>query len=184
MTKLAGLFLFCYILCLTAGRVLVNVQYINPFLSATISLFERSFYLTPEVGEVYLDDKAASHRWDISAVMVLTGSAIGIVAIRLTKLLADKLLVKSGVEWKDEEERAELVNGMVGELVNIIASQASAQLTGENIKVSVPLVIQGKNHTISWPDKNPILAIPFVTPSGPFLVNVSLIELPKAYQTL
>jgi len=162
----------------------VNVQYINPFLSATISLFERSFYLTPEVGEVYLDDKAASHRWDISAVMVLTGSAIGIVAIRLTKLLADKLLVKSGVEWKDEEERAELVNGMVGELVNIIASQASAQLTGENIKVSVPLVIQGKNHTISWPDKNPILAIPFVTPSGPFLVNVSLIELPKAYQTL
>ena len=160
----------------------MNVQYINPFLSATISLFERSFGVTPEVGEIYLDDKAASHRWDISAVMVLTGSAIGVVAVRLTKLVADKLLEKSGVLWKDETERAELVNGMVGELVNIIASQAASQLTTENIKVSVPLVIQGKNHTISWPDKNPILAVPFITSMGPFLVNVSLIELPKAYQ--
>lgn len=161
----------------------MNAQYINPFLSATISLFERSFCLTPQVGEIYLDEKAHSHRWDISAVMVLTGSAIGVVAIRLTKLLADKLLEKSGVEWSGEEERAELVNGMVGELVNIIASQASSQLTEENIKVSVPLVVQGKNHTISWPDKNPILAVPFVTSIGPFLVNVSLIELPKAYQS-
>ncbi len=160
----------------------MNVQYINPFLSATISLFEQSFRVTPQVGEIYLDDKAHSHRWDISAVMVLTGSAIGIVAIRLTKLLADKLLEKSGVNWKDEAERGELVNGMVGELVNIIASQASSQLTDENIKVSVPIVVQGKNHTIAWPDKNPILAVPFVTSIGPFLVNVSLIELPKAYR--
>lgn len=159
----------------------MNASYINPFLTATISLFEKSFNVSPQPGEAYLDVKANSHRWDISAVMVLTGSAIGVVAIRLTRLLADKLLERSGVQWKGEEEREQLTSAMVGEIVNVIAAQASGQLSGYDIEISVPIVVQGKNHTLSWPDQQPILAVPFITPIGPFLVNVSLIELPKMY---
>ena len=86
----------------------MNAAYVNPFLSATIDLFEKTFATSPVPGEIFLDEKARKHRWDISAVMVLTGSAIGIVAIRLTRLLADKLLRKSGVEWKGDEERESL----------------------------------------------------------------------------
>jgi chemotaxis protein CheX len=160
----------------------MNVDYVNPFLSATIELFERTFALSPVAGEPFLDERARKHRWDISAVMVLTGSAIGIVAIRLTKLLADKLLVKSGVEWASEEERENLCDAMVGEMVNIISGNASGKLTGYNIDISVPIVIQGENHTVSWPERAPIIGVPFSTDCGPFMVNVCLIELPKAYQ--
>ncbi len=161
----------------------MNVALINPFLSASIALFEQMFGISPAPGEVYLDERAYTHRWDISAVMVLTGNAIGVVAIRLTKLLADKLLASSGVTWKTEEERLDLINGMIGEIVNVIASQASSKLVDYKINVSVPVVVQGKDHMISWPDKQPIVAIPFTTSFGPFAVNVSLFELPKMYRS-
>jgi chemotaxis protein CheX len=160
----------------------MNVAYVNPFLSATIELFERTFGISPQPGEAFLDERARKHRWDISAVMVLTGSAIGIVAIRLTRLLADKLLVKSGVQWASEEERESLCDGMVGEMVNIISGNASGQLTDYDIEISVPIVIQGENHTISWPERAPIIGVPFSTDIGPFMVDISLIELPKAYR--
>jgi chemotaxis protein CheX len=160
----------------------MNVGYVNPFLSATIELFERTFATTPVPGEIFLDERARKHRWDISAVMVLTGSAIGVIAIRLTRLLADKLLVKSGVQWKDEEERESLCDGMVGEMVNIISGNASGRLAGYDIDISVPIVIQGEHHTISWPERAPIIGVPFTTDFGPFMINISLIEIPKAYQ--
>jgi chemotaxis protein CheX len=160
----------------------MNVAYVNPFLSATIELFERTFALTPVPGEPFIDERMRKHRWDISAVMVLTGSAIGVVAIRLTRLLADKLLVKSGVQWKDEEERESLCDAMVGEMINIVSGNASGQLTDYNIEISVPIVIQGENHTISWPERAPIIGVPFSTDCGPFMVDVCLIEIPKMYQ--
>jgi len=160
----------------------MKAELVNPFLTATIELFEKTFGIVPQNGEAYLDERASKHRWDISAVMVLTGSAIGVVAIRLTRVLADKLLRKSGVEWSSDEERESLCDGMVGELVNIISGNASGRLSGYDIEISVPLVIQGENHTVSWPDRAPILSIPFSTDYGPFVVNVSLIELPKAYR--
>jgi chemotaxis protein CheX len=160
----------------------MKAELINPFLTATIELFERTFGVVPRAGEVYLDDRAKKHRWDISAVMVLTGSAIGVVAIRLTRVLADKLLAKSGVSWESEDERESLCDGMVGELVNIISGNAAGSLKGYDIEISVPIVVQGENHTVSWPDRAPILSIPFSTDYGPFVVNISLIELPKVYR--
>jgi chemotaxis protein CheX len=160
----------------------MNVAYVNPFLSSTIELFERTFGLTPLPGEIFLDERARKHRWDISAVMVLTGSAIGVVAIRLTRLLADKLLIRSGVQWKDEEERESLCDGMVGEMVNIISGNASGKLSDYDIEISVPIVIQGENHTISWPERAPIVGVPFSTDIGPFMINISIIEIPKMYQ--
>ncbi len=150
----------------------MNVGYVNPFLSATIELFERTFATTPVPGEAFLDERAHKHRWDISGVMVLTGSALGVVAIRLTRLLADKLLVKSGVQWKGDEERASLCDGMVGEMVNIISGNASGQLADFDIEISVPFVVQGENHTISWPERAPIIGVPFSTDFGPFMIDV------------
>lgn len=160
----------------------MNVKYINPFLSATIKVFQDMFAIDPQPGQVYLDERAHGHRWDISSVMVLTGNAIGVLAIRFPRLLADQLLRKTGVAWKTEDEREELVNGLVGELVNIIAGNAAGHLADIDVDISVPIVIQGKNHTVAWPDREPIVAIPFTTPIGPFLVNVSLTELPMAYR--
>ncbi len=153
----------------------MNVDYINPFLSSTIYLFSKMFSLEArKTGEPYIEEALTRHRWDISGVMVLTGNALGVVALRLSKVLANKLLEKSGIIYENEIERHQLVDDMVGELVNIIAGNAARELQGFDIKVSVPLVVQGQNHSISWPAKGPVVGIPFWTPLGPFLINVSL----------
>ena len=108
--------------------------------------------------------------------MVMHGSAIGVVALRLTDVLSGKLLERTGLEYSTEDEHAELIKEMVGEMVNIIAGNASSTLENYSIKISVPFVVQGINHTVSWPHRAPIISIPFSTPYGPFEVNVSMIE--------
>ena len=71
---------------------------------------------------------------------------------------------------------------MVGEMINIVSGNAATKLADFEVDISVPLVIQGENHTISWPDRAPVIGIPFTTDLGPFLVDVSIIELPKDYR--
>jgi chemotaxis protein CheX len=159
----------------------MDVSYLNPFLSATIDIFRGSFGLTPVNGEVYICKETYTHRWDISAVMVLKGQVLGVVAIRLTRLLGDKLLSLSGVTYNSAAEREEMINGLVGELMNMISGNAATRLAQYQVEISVPIVVQGKNHSIAWPSQTPIVAIPFSTAAGPFEVSFSLMELPKAY---
>lgn len=154
----------------------MKAEYINPFLEATLQLFRQTFGIEPIPGKAFLMEKSNTHRWDVSGVMVLTGPVIGVVVIRLTRYLTEKLLEKTGITCKDDEEREEVINGMIGELVNVIAGNASGKLTEYNIKVSVPFVVQGENHSVMWPERAPIVGIPFSTNYGPFLVNVSFIE--------
>jgi chemotaxis protein CheX len=152
----------------------MKAEWINPFLNSTINLFQQTFSMKPEVGQPYVLKNTLNHRWEISGVMVLTGNAIGVVAIRLPRVLTLKLLERSGLSWRDDNERDQLVNEMVSELVNVIAGNAATSLTEYSISVSVPFVVQGKNHSIAWPDKTPIIVIPFITPSGPFEVTMSM----------
>ncbi len=154
----------------------MKAAHINPFLQATINLFRQTFGIVPDVGTPYLVDDFHSHRWEISGVMILTGSAIGVVSLRLSRLLASKLLDKSGV-CVDEEDRESIISGMIGELVNVISGNAATVLSGYDIRVSVPFVVQGKDHSISWPDRAPVMGVPFITKYGPFAVYVSLIDL-------
>ncbi len=154
----------------------MKVEYINPILEATINLFDKTFGIVPEAGKPFILERSTAHRWDVSGVMVLTGKVIGVVVIRLTRHLSVKLLQRACIEFETDDEREELTNGLVGELINVISGNAATQLSDFNIKVSVPFVVQGMNHSVMWPERVPIIGIPFNTPYGPFLVNISLME--------
>jgi chemotaxis protein CheX len=58
----------------------------------------------------------------------------------------------------------------------MIAGQARAHLANEGMKfqASTPSVIIGKNHTLGHINKQPILSIPFTTPDGNLVVEISL----------
>lgn len=153
---------------------------INPFLEATINLFSRMFDLKPDPGEPHLVDAFGNHRWEISGVISFLGNNTGIVVIRLPQHLADKLLDLSGMNCETEEQRHQLVAEMVGEFTNIIAGNAAGILYEKNINLAIspPIVIQGKNHRINWPDHAPIIGIPFITKYGPLTVDVSMKHIP------
>ena len=150
--------------------------YINPFLNATLNLFENMMGQQPKVGTKSIVTNLNSHRWDVSGVIGVTGAAEGIIAIRLTQSLVERLLAKSAIECRDEAELEQVTTSMVGEMANVIAGNALNEISQYRMDITVPIVIQGKNHGISWPAKNPVIAITFLSAQGPFEVDVSLKE--------
>ena len=154
----------------------MKAEHINPFLTSTLDIFENMLGVKPDVGNKSLITNFYSHRWDISGIIGITGAAEGVVAIRLTEKLVQKTLEKSEISWNSPEEKEQIIIGMVGEIVNMIAGNALGKITQFDLDITVPFVVQGTNHSIGWPQNNPIIAIPFITPWGPFEVNVSMKE--------
>jgi chemotaxis protein CheX len=150
----------------------MDVKIINPFLSATINLLEHTFGLTATNGTPFLLEDLVRHRWEVTGLIAITGSTRGVIALRMHHLLVDKLLAKSGLEVADEKERVELTTSMVSELINIISGNAIGNIEGYDLDISVPMVVQGKGHLISWPQIAPVVCIPFRTSAGDFEVSV------------
>jgi chemotaxis protein CheX len=150
----------------------MDVTIINPFLTATINLFQNMFGLEAQPGTPYVLEGETKHRWEISGLLGLTGDYQGLVGFRLPRMLGDKMLQKSGIVTKGEEERQDTVYEMIGEITNIIAGNAASDIKSASIDISPPVVVRGENHQIAWPKAMPVVAIPFTTTNGPFEVNV------------
>ncbi|MDA3810367.1 MAG: chemotaxis protein CheX [Spirochaetaceae bacterium] len=154
----------------------MKAVHINPFLNSTMNLFENMLGTKPNVGRIGVVNNFNSHRWDVSGVIGINGAAEGVIAIRMTQKLVERLMKKSNMECDDPHELQEMSCSMVGEMANVIAGNALGEITQFNMNITVPIVIQGQNHSISWPHKTPVLSIPFTSSQGAFEVNVSLRE--------
>lgn len=149
----------------------MDASVINPFLGASIQMFQTMFQIEAVPGAPYIMAKEVAHRWEISGVIGVTGGYQGIVAIRLSRLLANKMLERSGITTTSEEEREQTLYGMIGELINIIAGNASNEIP-QAVDITPPIVVYGQNHSFAWPRAIPVIAIPFVTTLGPLEIAV------------
>lgn len=48
----------------------MKAEYINPFIEATINLFDITFGIQPEAGKPFILEKSAAHPWDVSGVIL------------------------------------------------------------------------------------------------------------------
>lgn len=151
----------------------MNVKYINPFVSATQKVFE-TFLQCPAVpGKPFLYDRnAEGGSWDISGIIGLAGEILGVVVISFPKILALKLV--SGLEGKEIKIMDDTVVDMVGEIVNIIAGNAKRDLEEHQIAISLPTVVRGQRHSFPGLSGTPLVAIPFKSEKGDFLLLVSM----------
>ena len=113
-----------------------------------------------------------THPWEISGIVGVSGDEVGIVAFRLHRLLASKMLEISGVTADSDEEREAMEKDLVTEFTNIITGNAVSAISSKNISVSAPIVKSGANHEISWPRNTKIIAVPFITRQGTFEVDL------------
>ena len=149
----------------------MKAKYINPFLTASVNLFQDylGLSLDPETPYVRKDPYDLDA---VSAIIGLAGETAGAVvlsfsrdtAIKIVSILADKTYPALTNEVLDG----------VGELVNIIAGNAKKDLLDFRISISLPGVIVGDSYKIKWPEKIPVITIPFRSEAGAFSVNVSL----------
>lgn len=149
----------------------MDSKIVNPFLKATADMFTNMFQLNATANQPYIMTNFVGHRWEVSGVLGITGDAKGVVAVRFHWRLVNAMLDKSGVVYS-ENDRDDMVNSIIGEVVNIASGNAIANIDHYNLDISPPITIQGDNHNISWPRNLPVICIPFRTHEGDFEVDL------------
>ena len=149
-----------------------NVEYINPFIAATLQALEVMAQVRPKRGRPFLKTDHVS-KGDISGVIGLAGEAVGSVAITFSESLAKKIY--SRMVGEEAGSLDENVRDAVGEIANMIAGGAKATLSqhGHSFKIAIPSIVVGKNHTIEHKGTGPCLVVPFELDSEIFWIEVS-----------
>ena len=149
----------------------MKAKYINPFLQASINLFKEylGLQLTSDKPFVRKDPQSLD---EVSAIIGLAGETTGAVVLSFSREAAIKIV--SILSDKSYPALTNEVLDGVGELVNIIAGNAKQGLLEFRIAISLPGVIVGDSYKIKWPDKIPVITIPFMSDIGAITVNVSL----------
>lgn len=150
-----------------------NVEFINPFLSAVVNVLSTMAQIEPRPGKPYINVKGVA-TGDVTGIIGISGYSRGTISLTLSKgailAIVNNMLAESYTEINED-----IADG-VGELTNMIAGQARAKLSeqGMSFQASTPSVVVGVGHKVTHLTGSPILAIPFETDHGPFVVEVCL----------
>ena len=146
---------------------------LNPFIQSTVEVLRTMAGIEPRRGTPRLKGGEDSSS-DVSGLIGLTGQVQGFVAVSFRESAALYVVTRflgESVETVDAQ-----VRDAVGELTNIIAGGAKRVLAqaGYDLKISIPSVVVGVNHSVSRPRGVPCFEIPFETDAGPFSVELCL----------
>lgn len=150
----------------------MKVEYINPFLSSLANAFDTMLGCQVTRKDLCLKNGAAPAH-DVSGVIGLSGRAVGMVVLSLSKEVAIK-----AASTMLMIEAAELDNDVidaVGELTNMVAGAAKAELEEYELSISLPSVVTGKNHEVRFPSNVTPICVPYDTPWGPLTLEVGFV---------
>jgi len=144
----------------------MSSEILSVIVRAACEALDQMFSLAPTASEPHILDQKASHGWDASGIIGLTGAGKGMVVLRLRKTMVNDLLKKSGMEANSPEEEQELVNSLLGELTNVVSGHVINTLTEYDLDITVPLIVLGPDHKINWPVFAPVNQVPIKTTLG------------------
>jgi len=151
----------------------MRAEYINPFITSLNNAFSTMLNCPVSRGPLRLrSGNGALH--EVSGIIGLSGRAVGTVVLSLSREVAlqaaSTMLMMEATEINDD------VVDAVGELTNMVASGAKAQLEQFDLSISLPNVITGSHHEIRFPSNVSPICVPFTTPWGPMAMEVGLTE--------
>ncbi len=149
----------------------MQVEHINPFVAALKNTFETMLSCEARRGNLAVKQNAqAAH--DVSGVIGLSGKAVGTVVVSFSTQVALKaastMLMMEATQIDDD------VIDAVGELTNMVAGAAKAELEEYDLMVSLPNVITGPAHEVHFPSEVTPIIIAFETDWGPISLEVGL----------
>lgn len=153
----------------------MQVEHINPFLDGIVNMFSTMLNTDARRGKLTLGDPDVRAH-PISGIIGLTGRAAGTVVINVSEKLA--LEAASVMLMETKESIDDEVLDAVGELANMVAGQAKAELEQYELSISLPNVVTGDGHTIRFPGTKP-LCVPFDSELGPLRLEVGFEEAAK-----
>lgn len=151
----------------------MDVNYINPFITATSQLFATMIQVELTLGKptVLKADDRLYKLYPISAIVDLEGTVSGRFAISMTPQVAYALAgALAGRPFHAVD--AELMDA-IGEIANMIAGGAKTTIPdGPNVRISTPKVLG--THQVEFARGVPVIVIPFDTPAGRFVLETAL----------
>jgi chemotaxis protein CheX len=136
-------------------------QYIQPFVEVCTYVFKEFVGTEIVAATPYISEKEVLDKWDISALISLSGQAQGVVALSMKQAVALQLtdrLTRTVHTALDED-----AIDVIGEIINIIAGRVKQNLESTfKLIISLPTVILGTKYTVKWPTgRSRLLCIPF-----------------------
>ena len=151
----------------------MRVEYINPFIKSVKNVYSTMLDCDVRRGKPVLKNNNRADHY-ISGVIGLSGKAVGAAILSMSEPAA--LAAASHMLMCEITEISDDVLDAVGELTNMMAGAAKAELEGYELMVSLPNVITGNNHEIHFPSDVQPVSIPFDTDWGPISLTVGLTE--------
>lgn len=151
----------------------MRAEYINPFIAALSNTFKTMLECEVQRGTPYLrQDEATPRKKEVSGVIGLSGKMVGTCVVGLSKSVA--LKAASHLLMAEYTEIDTDVTDAVGEIANMVAGAAKAQLEEQQLRISLPSVITG-DYQIRFPSSTPSICVPFDCPWGEILLEVGLV---------
>lgn len=157
-----------------AAKVL-DVDFINPFLSATVKVLETQASTKSTAGKVYKKPARDKFTGDISGVIGLVSEAFtGSVVISFPETTF--LQIMSRMLGEECSKITPEIQDGAGEITNMIFGQAKVSLNekGFGIKTALPSVVSGTDHSIVQMSNGPRIVVPFKTDVGEFFIEISV----------
>jgi chemotaxis protein CheX len=151
-------------------------QYIQPFAEVCTCVF-KDFVGMEIAATTHYFSKEVPDRWDISALISLSGQAQGVIAISMKQ--APALQLTSILTGASHTTLDEDVMDALGEIVNIIAGRAKQRLEDTfKLIISLPAIILGMKHKVKWPiHQSQLLCIPFtIFEHDSFVLSIAIQE--------
>ena len=150
----------------------MDAEFANPFLNALQNVLSMmaQMELKPGKPQIKKDEYA---RGDVSGIIGMVGPQVkGSFSISFEENLACEIMHKMLGELPDSVD--EEVFDMVGEITNMVTGGAKKELAerGFDFDMATPIVVSGRDHTISHKSEGAKLIMPFNHVAGKAYIEI------------
>jgi len=150
----------------------MNAQFVNPFLESLLNVLSTMASTNLKPGKPALK-KGETAQGDVSGLIGLVGPETkGSLSITFEESLALEIMQRMLGENPGKIDAD--VTDMVGEITNMVTGGAKQLLgkKGYDFDMATPIVVGGKNHTISHLSDGTKIMIPFTSPEGNATIEI------------
>jgi chemotaxis protein CheX len=146
----------------------IDVNFINPFLNATVKVFKIQCFVELKAKKPYLKSTSdPALLGDVSGIISITSETFaGTLAISMSDTIF--LRIAKNMLGEDAAAINETNVDLIGELANMILGQAKVELSslGYRVEMALPSCVWGKEHKIKHFGSGKCMVLPFETEWG------------------
>lgn len=149
----------------------MNAEHMGFLVKSTQETFSTMLGLNAQMDNMLASETEALNSSAVSGIIGLSGDVQGVVIIKfpLQTCLAvvTRLIGEKATKIDDD------VTDAIGEITNIIVGNAKKYLTGLNVSISLPTVVEGSDYIVHLSKDTPAVCASLSSDAGEFYIKIS-----------